>query len=69
MELSLQWNEKQPPEVFFKKGILKNFMKFTGKHLCQGLFFYKVALEFTKFLRPPLFIEHLRWLLPKNFRS
>ena len=26
-----------------KKGVLKNFAKFTGKHLCQGLFFNKVA--------------------------
>ena len=24
-------------------GVLKNFAKFTGKHLCQGLFFNKVA--------------------------
>ena len=30
-------------EAFCKKGILKNFAKFTGKHLCQGLFFSKVA--------------------------
>ena len=26
-------------EVFCKKGILRNFAKFTGKHLCQSLFF------------------------------
>ena len=26
-----------------KKGVLRNFEKFTGKHLCQGLFFHKVA--------------------------
>ena len=26
-----------------KKGVLRNFAKFTGKHLCQGLFFNKVA--------------------------
>ena len=26
-----------------KKGVLKNFAKFTGKHLCQSLFFNKVA--------------------------
>ena len=26
-----------------KKGILKNFAKFIGKHLCQSLFFNKVA--------------------------
>ena len=31
------------PEVFSKKGVLKNFVKFTGKHLCQSLFFNKVA--------------------------
>ena len=29
--------------MFFKIGILKNFPKFTGKHLCQSLFFIKVA--------------------------
>ena len=27
------------PEVFFKKGVLRNFTKFTGKHLYQYLFF------------------------------
>ena len=31
------------PEVFFKKGVLRNFTKFTGKHLYQSLFFNKVA--------------------------
>ena len=35
--------QKQPPEVFYKKGVLRNFAKFTGKHLCQSLFFNKVA--------------------------
>ena len=30
-------------EVFCKKGVLRNFAKFTGKHLCQCLFFNKVA--------------------------
>ena len=29
--------------VFCKKGVLRNFAKFTGKHLCQSLFFNKVA--------------------------
>ena len=28
------------PEVFCKKGVLRNFTKFIGKHLCQSLFFY-----------------------------
>ena len=31
------------PEVFCKKGVLRNFTKFTGKHLRQSLFFNKVA--------------------------
>ena len=30
-------------EVFYKKGALENFAKFSGKHLCQSLFFNKVA--------------------------
>ena len=33
--------------VFFPeaatRGVLRNFAKFTGKHLCQGLFFDKFA--------------------------
>ena len=29
-------------EVFCKNGVLRNFAKFTGKHLCQTLFFNKV---------------------------
>ena len=36
--------QKQPPEVFCKKGALNNFSKFTGKHLCQSLFFNKETL-------------------------
>ena len=36
-------NLKQPPEVFYIKGVVKNFAKFTGKHLGQSLLFNKVA--------------------------
>ena len=28
--------------VVCKKGVFKNFAKFTGKHLCEGLFFNKI---------------------------
>ena len=35
--------KKQPPEVFCKNGVLGNFVKFTGKHLCQSLFFNNIA--------------------------
>ena len=30
------------PEVVCKKGVLSNFAKFTGKHLCQSLFLNKL---------------------------
>ena len=29
---------RRSPEMFCKKGVLKNFAKFTGKQPCQGLF-------------------------------
>ena len=35
--------QKQPSEVFCRKGVLRNVAKFTGKHLCQSLLFNKVA--------------------------
>ena len=42
------------PEVFCKKGVLRNFAKFTGKHLCHSLCFNKVvgllATSFKKIL-------------------
>ena len=31
------------PEVFCKKGVLRNVAKLTGKHLRQSLFFNKAA--------------------------
>ena len=38
------WNsQKQSSEVLYKKSVLKNFAKFTGKHLCQSLFSNKVT--------------------------
>ena len=39
--------QKQPPQVFYKKGILKNFANFTGKHLC-------FPVKFAKFLGTPI---------------
>ena len=34
------------PEVFYKEGLLRDFPKFTGKHLYQSLFFNKIAQVF-----------------------
>ena len=46
-----------PQKMFYEKGVLGNFAKFTGKHLCQSLLFNKVAsLNFKEhffFYRPP----------------
>ena len=52
------------PEVFCKKGVLRNFSKFTGKRLCQTLIFNKVAGQ-----RLPTFVkrEALTQVLPVNF--
>ena len=36
-----------------KKRVLRNFAKFTGKHLCQSLFFNKVAAIQSLFLPGP----------------
>ena len=63
------WFRSSHYRCSIKKGILRNFAKFTGKHLCQSLFFNKVAgglwhrcfpVKFAKFLRTP-FSEHL-WM-------
>ena len=58
--------EKQPPEVFCKKGVSKNFTKFTGKHLCQSLFLNKVAD-----LRPETLLRKRLWhrCFPVNFAN
>ena len=58
---------KRYKEVFYKKGVLRNFPKFTGKHLCQSLFFNKVLGLYTSWkhqkTRATFFTEQLRWLL------
>ena len=42
-EFDMNSLQKQPPEVFCKKGVLRNFVKFTRKHQCEILFFNKVS--------------------------
>ena len=66
LELSIDRSSRRRSSV--KKGVLRNFAKFTGKHLCQSLFFNKFAglrpstlskghtcflVNFAKFLRTP----------------
>ena len=40
--MRVQHVQKQPPEVFFKKRVLKNFANLTEKHLCWSLFLIKM---------------------------
>ena len=44
--------QKQPPEVYHKESVLRNFTKFIGKHLCNNLFFNKVLA-----LRPVILLK------------
>ena len=50
-------NQKQPPERSIKNCIIISFAKFTGRYLCQGLFFKKVADAFG-LLKPTLLTGH-----------
>ena len=60
-------------EVFCKKDVPRNFAKFTGQHLCQGLFFncrpeactqlYEKRDSGSSALRTPVLIKRLWWLL------
>ena len=52
------------PKVFYEKGVLRNFAKFTGNHLCQSLPFNEAAD-----LRPASLLKKRLWhkYLPMNF--
>ena len=50
-----------------KKGVLRNFAKFTGKHLCQSLFFNKVAGWGTIFYRIPLMAASISFTARTRF--
>ena len=60
--------------MFYKKGVLKYFVKITGKYLCRGLFLNKVSgllrhrfsYQFCKNFKNTFFIEDLGWLLLSN---
>ena len=62
------------PEVYCKKDVLENFAKFTGKHLCQSLFFTEqkkktleqvFSCEFCEIFKNTFFIETYGGLLLK----
>ena len=62
--IKFQISRSSRPEVFCKKSVLRNFGKFTGKHLPQGLVFNKV-----EGLRPAALLQKRLWhrYFPVNF--
>ena len=80
MELQVGLSRSFRPDVFCKKGVLKNFITFTGKYTCQSLFFNNVTglshrffCWFCKYFKNTFFTEHLRatvslmWSLHNSF--
>ena len=60
---------KHPLEVFCKKGVLKNFADFTGKHWCWSLVLLKRDSNTGVFLENlRSFQEHLFWRTTANDR-
>ena len=82
-ETWFKFYQRQPPEVFFiEKGVLINFLIFTGKQLYQSLFlscnFIKeqsltqgLSYEFCKIFQNNFFTEHfwmtIIWLLLDDY--
>ena len=50
------WYRSSHQKCSIKKGVLRNFKKLTGKHLCQSPFFKKVAC-----LRPATLLKNKPW--------
>ena len=50
-------NRGSCPEVFCKKGVGRNFAKFTEKHLCQSLFFDIVAPEACNIIKKEILAQ------------
>ena len=74
----LLFSRSSRPDVLCKKGVITNFAKFSGKHLCQvslltkSFYFWKKRLwhrcfpvNFAKFVKTP-FLQNTSggWLLP-----
>ena len=75
----LKQSKSSRSQIFFETSSLKDFTRFTGKHLCWGLVLIKLQafrpttfletptqvfpVVIVKFLRTAFFIENLRWLL------
>ena len=52
----ITWIYSSHQRCYIRKGVLENFAKFTGKHLCQSLFLNKI-----EGLRPAAFFKMRLW--------
>ena len=61
LEIFINKNRSSHRGCSVGKGVLRNFVNFTGKHRCQSFFFNKVAGLKPKFLKTffAKFLEHL----------
>ena len=49
--------KKQPPDMSCEKSALKNFAKFTGKHMCWSLFLIKLQAPSNCILETGDYVE------------
>ena len=54
---SLTLSKSSHQRCSVEKGVLRNFAKFTGKHLCQSLFFNKVAGAACNFIKQEILAQ------------
>ena len=69
LTVTFLWIWGSPRWCFLEKGVLKNFAKCTGKHLCWSFFKYSCrrltqafSYDFAKFLRTPFLRNTSGWL-------
>ena len=76
--ICIHYQQKQPPEMFFKKSVLKNFAKFTGNICASVSFLIKFQVSLCNFIKKETlaqvfsrefwwcFWEHLFYRTPQN---
>ena len=81
--ISMWWFRSSHQRCAIEIGVLKNFTKFSGKHLCQSLFFNKVAglrpatllkkrllsCKFCEIFKNTFLTEHLRMNASNHYWS
>ena len=60
------YNRSSRRRCSLKKGVLRNFAKFTGKHLCQRLFFNREKKRLWHRCFPVNFVKFLRTTFLQN---